>query len=152
MKLQKTFCRICEAQCGLVVTTNGDEVVEIAPNPDHVSSRGYACIKGLRMGDFARNPDRLEQPLKKVGGSFQPISWEQAISEIGSRLRDIHARHGGEAIAAYMGNPIAFSLWPTMMMTAFLKAFDAHKLFTPGTQDCANKFAGAELLFGSPND
>jgi anaerobic selenocysteine-containing dehydrogenase len=38
------------------------------------------------------------------------------------------------------------------MMTYFLKAFGADKLFTPGTQDCANKFAGGERLFGSPND
>jgi anaerobic selenocysteine-containing dehydrogenase len=51
-----------------------------------------------------------------------------------------------------MGNPIGFSLWPTTMMTYFLKAFGADKLFTPGTQDCANKFAGGERLFGSPND
>jgi len=51
-----------------------------------------------------------------------------------------------------MGNPIGFSLWPTTMMTFFLKAFGADKLFTPGTQDCANKFAGGERLFGSPND
>ena len=152
MRQQKTFCRICEAQCGLVVNTDHGRVVGIEPNPDHVSSRGYACIKGLKMGEFVHSPDRLQTPLKKVGGSFQPVSWPQALGEIGARLKDIHSRHGGEAIAAYMGNPIAFSLWPTMMMTAFLKAFDADKLFTPGTQDCANKFAGGERLFGSPVD
>ena len=152
MKTQKTFCRICEAQCGLVVTTDEGRVVNIEPNRDHVSSRGYACIKGLKMGAFAHSPDRLHTPLKKVDGVFQPVSWSQAISEIGARLRNIHGQHGGEAIAAYLGNPIAFSLWPTMVMTAFLKAFDAHKLFTPGTQDCANKFAGGERMFGSPVD
>ena len=51
-----------------------------------------------------------------------------------------------------MGNPIGFNLWPSTVMTFFLKAFDADKLFTPGTQDCANKFAGGERLFGSAND
>ncbi|TXS96170.1 molybdopterin-dependent oxidoreductase [Parahaliea maris] len=149
---QKTFCRICEAQCGLQVTTENNRVLNIAPNPDHVSSRGYACIKGLKMGDFAGNPDRLTRPLKKVDGSFQPIPWEQALTEIGDRLKAIHEQHGGESIAAYIGNPIAFSMWPTTLMTGFLKAFDADKLFTPGTQDCANKFAGAERMFGSASD
>ena len=37
-------------------------------------------------------------------------------------------------------------------MTIFLKSFQAHKLFTPGTQDCANKFAGGERLFGGVNE
>ena len=152
MKQHKTFCRICEAQCGLIVTTREEQVVSIEPNKAHVASSGYACIKGLKMGDFIHSPDRLKTPLKKVNGEFEAISWEQAIQEIGSKLQAIHRQHGGEAIAAYMGNPIGFSLWPTMAMTFFLKAFGADKLFTPGTQDCANKFAGGERLFGGANE
>ena len=152
MKTQKTFCRICEAQCGLVVNTDNEKIISIEPNPDHVASKGYACMKGLKMGDFAHNPDRLTSPLKKIDGEFQAISWSQALSEIGEKLKAIHSEHGGEAIAAYMGNPISFSFWPTTAMTLFLKAFGANKLFTPGTQDCANKFAGGERLFGSAND
>ena len=148
----KTICRICEAQCGLIVATEDNRITGIEPNNDHVASSGYACIKGLRMGDFVHSPDRLTTPLKKVDGAFVAIGWEQAISEIGAKLQDIHAKHGGEAIAAYIGNPIAFSLWPTTTLTFLLQAFDSDKLFTPGTQDCANKFAGGERMFGSAND
>lgn len=146
---EKTICRICEAQCGLIVSTRDNRIVNIEPNKDHVASKAYACIKGLKMGDFVHSPDRLNQPLKKLEGKFVPISWDQALEEIGARMKSIHQQYGGESIAAYMGNPIGFSLWPTTMMTFFLKAFGADKLFTPGTQDCANKFAGGERLFGS---
>jgi len=149
---EKTICRICEAQCGLIVSTRDNRIVNIEPNKDHVASKGYACIKGLKMADFVHSPDRLNQPLKKVEGKFVPISWDQALEEISAKMKSIHQQYGGESIAAYMGNPIGFSLWPTTMMTFFLKAFGADKLFTPGTQDCANKFAGGERLFGSPND
>lgn len=147
----KTLCRICEAQCGLVVNARNNQVIKIEPNKDHVASKGYACIKGLRMGDFVHSPDRLTAPLKKVDGEFVPISWDQALREIGEKLRAIHKRDGGSAIAAYMGNPIGFSFWPTTLCHYFLKSFDATKLFTPGTQDCANKFAGGQRMFGSPN-
>lgn len=152
MKKTKTFCRICEAQCGLIVTTENNRVLNIEPNPDHVVSKGYACIKGLKMGDFAHSPDRLSTPLKKVDGQFQPIDWDTALGEISERLRKIHRQHGSGAIAAYSGNPIGFSLWPMSVLTWFLKAFDSDKLFTPGTQDCASKFAGATRLFGGPNE
>lgn len=153
---QKTFCRICEAQCGLVISLEKDEsgdehITDIKPNRDHVVSEGYACIKGLKMADFARSPDRLTGPLKKVDGKFVAIGWDQAISEIGTKLREIHARDGADAIAFHNGNPIAFSLWPAIMMHGFLGAFDGPKVFSPSTQDCANKFAAAERIYGSPN-
>ena len=56
IKQQKTFCRICEAQCGLIVQTEHDRVLDIKPNAEHVSSQGYACIKGLKMGDLHTAP------------------------------------------------------------------------------------------------
>lgn len=149
---QKTFCRICEAQCGLVVGTQDGRVTDIQPNPDHVSSKGYACIKGLKMGEFAHNPDRLTAPLKKVSGAFVEISWERALSEIGAKLREIRDRDGGQSIAAYMGNPIGFSMWPTAVLNMLLTGFGSDKLFTPGTQDCASKFAGGERLFGGASE
>lgn len=151
---QKTFCRICEAQCGLVVKVETDEkgkekIVDIKPNKDHVVSAGYACIKGLKMADFAGSLDRLTQPLKNENGKFVPISWKQALNEIGARLKEIYERDGGDAIAFHTGNPIAFSLWPSLMMHGFLGAFNAHKVFSPSTQDCANKFVAGERIYGN---
>lgn len=150
---QKTFCRICEAQCGLVVkvetdATGAEKIVDIKPNKNHVVSEGYACIKGLKMADFAGSLDRLTQPLKNENGKFVPISWKQAIGEIGARLKEIYERDGGDAIAFHTGNPIAFSLWPALMMHGFLGAFDAHKVFSPSTQDCANKFVAGDRIYG----
>ena len=153
---QKTFCRICEAQCGLVVklesdATGKERIVDIKPNKEHVVSEGYACIKGLKMKEFIETPDRLTQPLKRVNGEFVPISWKQAVREIGQKLKDIHARHGSEAISVHNGNPIAFSLFPPIMLDGLMAAFGAHKKFSPASQDCANKFAGAERLYGRPD-
>ena len=39
-----TFCRICEALCGLEVTVeNGERVAAIRPDDAHVATRGFAC-------------------------------------------------------------------------------------------------------------
>ena len=98
MAKTKTFCRICEAQCGLVVEHNNNQVIKIEPNNDHLVSKGYACIKGLKMGEFAHSPDRLQTPLKKVNGEFQAVSWNQALTEIGAKLKAIHSEHGGDCL------------------------------------------------------
>jgi anaerobic selenocysteine-containing dehydrogenase len=38
---------------------------------------------------------------KKGGGEFEPMSWDEAITVIAGRLKDIAARWGGEAILPY---------------------------------------------------
>lgn len=45
-----TFCRICEATCGLEVDVEDNRVKAIRPDPKHVVSKGYACVKGTRWG------------------------------------------------------------------------------------------------------
>ncbi|UCH30736.1 MAG: hypothetical protein JSV06_06845 [Myxococcales bacterium] len=40
-RTEYTFCRICEATCGLKATIDGKRVVAVEPDPDHVASKGY---------------------------------------------------------------------------------------------------------------
>lgn len=144
-----TFCRICEVGCGLKLTIDNNRIEKIEPDKNHVISKGYACIKGLCLDEFIESPDRLTQPLKKFGDGFIAISWDQALNEIGDKLRRIQQRHGGQSIASYAGNPIGFSLWPTTVNQGFLKGLGSDKLFTVGTVDCTNKFAAADRIYGS---
>ena len=144
-----TFCRICEAGCGLKLSIDNNRIQTIEPDQNHVNSKGYACIKGLSLNQFIESPDRLTRPLKKVDGEFITISWEQALREIGDKIRNIHRQHSGQSIAAYTGNPIGFSLWPNTVVQGFLKGLGSDKLFTIGTLDCTNKFAAADRMYGS---
>jgi len=149
-RTEVTFCRICEATCGLKATIEGDRVVALEPDEDHVVSKGYSCIKGLRYHEIHHSPDRLRAPLKRVGGRFEEISWEQALDEIGAKVRQLVADHGGDSVSAYLGNPIAFSLLPPVLTAAFLQGLGSRNLFQTGSQDCNNKFAAAQRVYGFP--
>jgi len=89
VELQRTFCRICEAHCGLVaeVERANQRVLRLIPDREHPVSRGYCCAKGLRLGEVHHDPDRLDFPRKRGQGGFERISWEQALSEIGAAPR-----------------------------------------------------------------
>ncbi len=144
-----TFCRICEAACGLRVDLDQHgTVLDIAPNEQHIASKGYACLKGLKAHEFRDSPDRITQPMKRVNGQLQAISWEQALSEIGGTLKRLAAAHGGDAIGLYLGNPISMSFIPPVLSDAFVKAFGSSKLYHTGSQDCNNKFVVAERMYG----
>ncbi|MGB5365547.1 MAG: molybdopterin-dependent oxidoreductase, partial [Polyangiales bacterium] len=149
-RTELTFCRICEATCGLRTTIEGDRVVAIEPDRDHVVTKGYSCIKGLRYHEIHHSPDRLRVPLKRVGNRFEEISWEQALEEIGAKVRQLVREHGGDSVSAYLGNPISFSLLPPVLIAAFLQGLGSRNLFQTGSQDCNNKFAAAERLYGFP--
>jgi anaerobic selenocysteine-containing dehydrogenase len=145
-----TFCRICEASCGLIADVEAERVVRLRPDPEHVVSRGFACIKGIRYLDVHESPDRLRTPLKRVGDRYEPISWAQALAEIGAKVRALRAQHGRDSVGVYIGNPAAFT--PAHMLFAgyFTSALGTRHLYTSGSQDCNNKFVASEEMFGAP--
>ncbi|MFI6216927.1 molybdopterin oxidoreductase family protein [Nocardia brasiliensis] len=102
-------CTLCEAHCGILVTTENERVIRIEGNPDDVLSQGYICPKATAMGGLHHDPDRLRTPVKRVGSRFEPIGWDEAFREIGRRLRAVRHEYGPSAIGMYLGNPAAHS-------------------------------------------
>ena len=152
MSIQKkrTFCRVCEPACGLVATVDGDQLIRLEADREHPISKGFVCNKGIYGAEVHNDPDRLNQPMKNMGnGRFEPIGWDQAMTEIGSRLRDIIDRHGSAAVGSYTGNPNAFNTLFGPSYANFMRQLGARYFFSSGTQDCANKFAASEAVFGT---
>src|SRR3954454_15251612 len=142
-----TFCRICEAHCGLVATVDGGRLERLRPDPQHPLSHGYACPKGIAMTEVQNSPQRLLHPLRKAaGGEFERVSWDEALSEIGARLRAT-AR---ESIGWYMGNPGGASYSHTLWSKGFVDALRSQHYYTAGSQDVNNRFAASALMYGSP--
>ena len=60
----RSFCRICNAMCGIVVTVGTDGSVEqVRGDADHALSRGYTCPKGRAIPSLHHDPRRLDRPL-----------------------------------------------------------------------------------------
>ena len=145
-----TFCRICEALCGLEVTLENGRVAEIRPDTAHVATRGFACVKGLKQHKLLDSPDRLQVPLKKVGDRHVPISWEQALSEIGAKVQQLRGDFSPDAIAMYVGTAAGFGALHPVFAQGFMTGLGSKSMYASATQDCANKFAVARHLYGFP--
>lgn len=149
-----TFCRICEPSCGLTAEVTDGRVTRLRPDGDHPVTQGFACHKGLYFVDLHRDPDRLNVPQKRVppktvAAEWSDCTWDEAITGIAARLQDIQARHGRDAIAGYIGNPMAFNTFGNQALEGFFKLLQTPRIFSAGTQDCSNKFAGSEAVFGT---
>ncbi len=148
---KKTFCRLCEVNCGLEATVDADQrIVALKPDKSHPVSAGFACHKGLLALEVHRDPDRLNAPARRdATGGFLPADWDDAIGDIATRLRALIDEHGPESIAIYMGNPSAFNAIGAVSAGIFAQTLGIKRFFFAGTQDCTNKFAISEILYGS---
>ncbi len=100
---KKTSCVLCGNLCGLEVNVENNKIVKVRGDKDNPRSEGYACRKGLNIKFYQHHADRLLHPLKKVGDTFERISWEQAIDEVGEKLSTIVNEYGPRSFALMMG-------------------------------------------------
>jgi anaerobic selenocysteine-containing dehydrogenase len=143
-------CPLCEATCGLLVTVDGDgpqaRVLEVRGDAEDPFSRGFACPKGLALGELHHDPDRLRHPL--VDG--REATWEQAWQAVHERLGGVLREHGRDAVGLYLGNPNVHTLAGTLYLPALAKALGSRYVFTASTSDQMPKQVAALLMYGDP--
>jgi anaerobic selenocysteine-containing dehydrogenase len=92
----------CPDTCSWIVTVENGEAVALRGDRSHPYTRGSLCNKVADYLSYARSPDRLLHPMRRVGskgsGEFARISWSEALETIAARLGDVIAEHGAEAI------------------------------------------------------
>lgn len=102
-------CNLCEAICGLNFdvqsTPQGERITAIRGNERDPLSRGHICPKAVALKDLHEDPDRLRQPVKRVGQSWQTITWDEAFDLVVEGLARVREQHGANAVGVYQGNP-----------------------------------------------
>ncbi len=93
----------CPDTCSFVTTVQDGIAIKVQGNPAHAHTDGALCTKVSRYTERSYHPERILQPLKRVGpkgaGRFEPVSWDTALSDIAARLQNITSRGPGAAQA-----------------------------------------------------
>jgi anaerobic selenocysteine-containing dehydrogenase len=145
----QSFCRLCQAACGIVVSVDEDRVIKIEGDRSDPLSRGYTCEKGRALGRLHHHPDRLLQPLMGRGAGRHRVTWDELIDDLGRRLASILEEHGPDAIAIYNGTAAAFDAAGRIAQLGLLAAIGTRSRYTPITIDCPSKLLVAELVGGN---
>lgn len=128
-------CHLCEAICGLAFEFENGGLKRIRGDAQDPFSKGHICPKGNAILDLENDPDRLTQPMLRVGDSFQPIGWAQAYELAGSELARIQREHGANAIGAYLGNPSVHHFGTLVYAAQLLRQLKTQNVFSASSVD-----------------
>ncbi len=109
--LVPTTCFNCESACGLLAYVDHDtlEVRKFEGNPEHPGSRGRNCAKGPATLNQVTDPDRILQPLKRVGGRgegrWEAVSWDEALDDIAGRIATAIREDRRQEVMYHVGRP-----------------------------------------------
>jgi anaerobic selenocysteine-containing dehydrogenase len=142
-------CPFCEATCGLAVEVEGNSMVSVRGDKDDPFSRGYICPKAYGLKELHEDRERLRAPVRRTATGWEEISWDDAYSEVASRMLAIREKYGPNAIGLYLGNPMvhdfAFLYFPVLA-----RALGSRSLFNPASADTLPKEVSTALMFGGP--
>ena len=94
----KSVCTNCSVGCTVMAEVDNGVWTGQEPGFDSPFNLGAHCAKGASAREAAHGERRLKYPMKKEGGEWKRISWEQAIDEIGDGMMDIRKESGPDSV------------------------------------------------------
>jgi len=131
-RITKTICNLCPTRCGIDVHVENGKIVKIEGMPEHPFRQ--PCVKAQAIIEWVYHPERVTEPMKKVNGKWQQISWDDALDFIADKLRNIKERDGARAFAVHLGFPFIGAPL-SKIMQRFCDAYGSPN-FTTGSSIC----------------
>ncbi len=158
----RTFCRICAAQCGMIVDVergDGDtgdgrpddaQIVGVRGDPSHPFTKGYLCAKGRAIGDAHHSPNRLTGAYVGRGTERRNVSIDEGHADLAAALQRVVDEHGTGAIGVFHGTGAFSDALGTWTARRFKKALGSHQMYSTATVDAVAKTLVASEMGGTP--
>jgi anaerobic selenocysteine-containing dehydrogenase len=157
-------CTECGAGCGVIarvmageriIARNGEKfreriacVKKLEGNPLDPASGGRLCARGHATLQSLYNPDRVSQPMRRVGvrskAGFTPVSWDEAIATVADKLAKAHSSDPNRIL--FLATPQAGSR--SLAIQHFLQSLGAPPPMSCTLADFALERKAAASAFG----
>ncbi|MBF0118474.1 MAG: molybdopterin-dependent oxidoreductase [Desulfobacterales bacterium] len=139
-------CTLCPGGCGIMVRKVNNRAVKIEGLKGHPLNQGGICLLGLSgLQLLYDNKKRIKTPLKRIGKKgeekFEPISWEQAISEVCDKLSNLRLKGESHTVAGIVSSKFGVL---NNLFKRFLTAYGSPNFLTP--QSGSDSYSTAMFL------
>src|SRR5262245_9768237 len=112
MRETKSTCPYCGVGCGVIIESDGDQIIGVRGDPEHPANFGRLCSKGSTLHLTASQPvtlhTRLLQPMRRYlrGDAPRPISWDSPLDLAATRLAQTVQTRGADAVGLYLSGQL----------------------------------------------
>lgn len=150
----RTYCAMSKSRCGVIATVENGRFVRLEPDPAH-PNRGI-CIKGQAAPELVHDPLRLKYPMRRSrpkadrDPGWARVSWDQALDEIATRLKELKTLYGPESVFFYRGAAggsaaVEYEPW----MIRFASLFGSPNTVSTGHICNWHKDSGSRYTYGA---
>jgi anaerobic selenocysteine-containing dehydrogenase len=143
-----TDCTLCYHSCGTKVTVEDGKAVKVEGLKSHPLNRGKLCPKGEVALENIYDPNRLKYPMKRVKGGWERISWDQALSEIASKLLKLKEECGPSVLGVFNGSIGVENLEMVGLTQRFKAAFGSPNFFSVESICYRMRIRTRQITFG----
>lgn len=150
MKVVKTLCPYCGVGCGILATTDGQQITKLRGDPTHPANLGKLCQKGATADVPVTAPTRLKYAMMRAGREepLLAISPGKAVGAVSQQLLEIIQKEGPQAIAFYLSGQLTTE--SQYLFNKFAKGFLRTNHVDSNSRLCMSSAAsGMSLSFGS---
>lgn len=146
----------CGGGCPLIAEVEGGKLLKIKNSP-HRNRYINGCVRGIGMTKAVCHEKRVLTPLKRVGergdGRFESISWEQALSEVAEKLKNIQLQYGSESVFTAGGSGSCRGVVhnTSKLSQRFFALFGGYTGSLDTFSDAAFDFAAPYVIGNSPS-
>ncbi|MDH5355138.1 MAG: molybdopterin-dependent oxidoreductase [Gammaproteobacteria bacterium] len=149
-----TACWQCVSRCSVIGYVENDRLVKIGGQPESIRSKGKLCAKAQAGVNHVYDPDRILYPMKRVGkrgeGKWKRISWDEALTEVSSRLKKLRDDGHPEKFMFHYGRMKASS--SKLIKDVFLSTYGTGTIGNHTSICEGGKWTAQELTWGSHYD
>ncbi len=145
-----SYCRACSGVCGVEVHVENGSIRQVEGSAANPKSAGFLCELGRISTGLPTHPGRITTPLRRVGGTLEPVSWAEATAAIGEEIRALGKAHGQRSLALLAGGPLGHNTEAVVRTAAFAVGMGTPHLFSTLNLHGGPLLLAAEQMIGHP--
>ncbi|ALW86905.1 molybdopterin oxidoreductase [Hymenobacter sedentarius] len=110
----QSACVLCSNCCGLDIGVRDGRIVGVRGRAVDRVNHGRLGPKGLHAWEANHSPDRLTTPLIRRNGQLEPATWDEAMSLIVSKSKELLAEGHSSAIGFYTSGQLFIEEYYTL--------------------------------------
>jgi NADH-quinone oxidoreductase subunit G len=139
LKHTPSVCNNCSVGCNARIDVRVDKIMRLMSRNNDEIDDGWLCNRGRWEFDYVNSPQRLRTPLIRRNGNLTPASWDEALSYVASKLKEITSQHGAQSVGGIGStrttNEEAYLFQKLLRHVIGTPNIDHHHGYFPGPRD-----------------